>query len=448
MITFQRDCLREHPHGDAQLQVLEAALAAIDPAARIADHLTVVDNTLHIGHLILPLEGRRIWVLSIGKASVPMARAVEDLLGSKRIAGGVAVTRTGYGGSTEYIQVIEAGHPLPRNVDGADAVIEIAELVEPGDLVLCLLSGGGSALLASPPAGVQLADLARTTELLLHSGVTIDEMNTVRRHVSRLQGGQLMSLLHPATVVTLILSDVIGDRLESIASGPTVPDPTTFADAGSALERVGLLDRIPSSIRAHLISGRASEALETPKPGDPIFENAHTFLIGNNSTAIDALASAAQTAGFHVYNHPRSLIGEARDIGFQLADRTRELAGHSSTKWALIAGGETTVTIRGDGLGGRNQELALAAALRLEGVGGLSVASLATDGTDGPTDAAGALVDGDTAALARQRGIDPYAALDRNDSHRVLAATEDLLWTGPTNTNVADVVLILGEPTV
>jgi glycerate 2-kinase len=447
MIAFHRGRLREHPHGDAQLRSLKAALAAIDPAKRITDQLTVADNVLHIDHLVFPLEGRRIWILSIGKASVPMARAVEDLLAPKCAAGGVAVTRAGYGGPTRSLQVIEAGHPLPRTVVGADAVIEIAKLVKPEDLVLCLLSGGGSALLACPPVGVQLSDLAHTTELLLHSGVTIDEMNTVRRHVSRLQGGQLMSLLYPATVVTLILSDVIGDRLESIASGPTVSDPTTFSDACSALDRVGLLDRVPSSVRAHLLSGRASEVPETPKPGDPIFENVHTLLIGNNKTAVDALASSATSEGFEVHRHPLPLVGEARGIGFQLADRAREMAGQHTTKWALIAGGETTVTLQGDGLGGRNQELALAAALRLEGVAGVSFASLATDGTDGPTDAAGALVDGDTAALARQQGMDPRAALDRNDSHRALASTKDLLWTGPTNTNVADVVLVLGDPT-
>jgi hydroxypyruvate reductase len=285
------------------------------------------------------------------------------------------------------------------------------------------------------------------TELLLHSGVTIDEINTVRRHVSQLQGGQLMALLHPATVVTLILSDVIGDRLESIASGPTVPDPTTFADASAVLQRVGLFDRIPRSIRAYLISGIASKVPETPKPGDRIFQMAHTLLLGNNSTAVRALESAAAASGFDVHCHPSSLTGEARDIGFQLADQAKQLAGHSAKKWALVAGGETTVTVRGDGLGGRNQELALAAAIRLDEIAGVSLTALATDGTDGPTDAAGALIDGRTIQLARQRGIDPIAALDRNDSHAVLALTEDLLWTGPTRTNVADLVLVLGGPT-
>jgi len=447
MTTLHRDRLREHPYGDAQLEILEAALAAIEPAARIADRLIVVEDMLQIDQLSIPLAGRKVWILSIGKASVPMVRGIESLLSPERIAGGVAVTRRGYGGPTQRIRVIEAGHPLPEGSDGADAVLEIAKQVGPDDLVLCLLSGGGSALLAAPPSGISLSELACTTELLLHSGVTIDEMNTVRRHVSQLQGGQLMALLHPATVVTLILSDVIGDRLESIASGPTVPDPTSFADAVAVLERMSLLDRIPQSVRSHLMSGMASAVPETPKPGDPIFETAQALLLGNNSTAIRAMSTAARALGFDVGIHPTPLIGEARDVGSQLADHAKQLAGSAGTRWALIAGGETTVTVRGDGLGGRNQELALAAALQLEGIAGLSLGTLATDGTDGPTDAAGALIDGYTARLARQRGMDPVAALARNDSHTILNATEDLIWTGPTKTNVADVVLILGEPT-
>ncbi|MCK5827774.1 DUF4147 domain-containing protein, partial [Candidatus Bipolaricaulota bacterium] len=447
MISIQGDRLRQHPHGDCQIEILEAALAAIEPSALIGNQLSVAGDWLYVGQLRLSLTDRRIWILSIGKASVPMTHALETLLGSKQIAGGVAVTRVGYGGYTDCIRVIEAGHPLPEGTEGAAAVMAIAKQVEPDDLVLCLLSGGGSALLALPPLSVSLCDLVRMTELLLHSGATIDEMNTVRRHVSQLQGGQLMSLLYPATVITLILSDVIGDRLESIASGPTVPDPSSFADAVAVLTRLNLLDRMPQSVHSHLMSGTASVVPETPKPGDRIFETAHSLMLGNNDTALRAMVDAAQALGFHAGIHPTPLIGEAREIGCQLADQARQLADGASQKWALIAGGETTVTVRGDGLGGRNQELALAAARQLEGIAGISLAALATDGTDGPTDAAGALIDGDTVSFARQRGADPVDALARNDSHAVLDMTDDLLWTGPTMTNVADVVLILGEPT-
>jgi glycerate-2-kinase len=288
--------------------------------------------------------------------------------------------------------------------------------------------------------------VARTTELLLHSGAGIDELNTVRRHVSRLQGGQLAALLHPASVVTLILSDVIGDRLESIASGPTVPDPTTFADACEVLRRHGLWERVPDAVRSHILSGIASKVPETPKPSSRIFETSQAFLLGNNDTAIRLAAAAAQARGFDVHVLAQPLIGEARDIGAQLAARAVTIAGTATAKWALVAGGETTVTVCGDGLGGRNQEVALAAALQLEGIRGISLAALATDGTDGTTDVAGALIDGETAGRARELGIDPGTAMARNDSHPLLAATEDLLWTGPTRTNVADLALILGEP--
>ena len=447
MIRISRDRLRVHPYCEEHLGILEAALAAIDPAALLRQRLAVAGNALRIDNLTVPLEERRVWILSIGKAGVPMASAAESLLGCRRIAGGVALTREGYGGSTEIVSVIEAGHPIPDGTAGADAIAGLSDQVGPGDLVLCLLSGGGSALLASPPSGVSLSDLARMTGLLLHSGATIDEVNTVRRHISRLQGGRLMARLHPATVITLILSDVIGDRLESIASGPTVPDPTSFVDARAVLQRHGLWSRIPGSIRSVILSGVGSQIPDTPKPGDPIFETAQTITLGNNDTAVDAAAAAARAFGFEVHIHAAPLIGEARRVGHQLADRASHLACSVSTKWALVAGGETTVTVRGDGLGGRNQEVALAAALRLEGIDDLSLATLATDGTDGPTDAAGALIDGETATLARQRGMDPAAALERNDSTRLLDATQDLLSTGPTRTNVADVVLVLGGPT-
>lgn len=448
MIQISGDRLREHPYRGEHLEILEAALAAIDPALLITQRLFIAENTLRIDDSKYPLIGRRVWILSIGKAGVPMAGAMESLLGSERIAGGVALTREGYGGSTEVVRVIEAGHPIPDSTVGADAIAELSDQVGPDDLVLCLLSGGGSALLASPPPGVTVSELARMTELLLHSGASIDEVNTVRRHVSCLQGGQLMARLHPATVVTLILSDVIGDQLESIASGPTVPDSKSFADAHAVLQRHELWARIPDSIRSHILCGIASKVPDTPKPGDPIFETAQTILLGNNDTAVAAMAAAARAFEFDVHIRSTPLIGEAREVGSQLADQALQLADSASTKWALVAGGETTVTVRGDGLGGRNQELALAAALRLEGIHGLSLAALATDGTDGPTDAAGALIDGETVALARQRAMDPAAALARNDSYSTLSATQDLLWTGPTMTNVADLCLILGEPRV
>jgi len=236
MIRISRDRLRVHPHCEQHLNILETALTAIDPTELLRQHVTITGNALRVDDSMVPLEDRRVWILSIGKAGVPMARAAESLLGCERITGGVALTRDGYGGPAKVVRVIEAGHPIPDGMVGADAIAGLSDQVGCDDLVLCLLSGGGSALLASPPSGVSLFELARMTELLLHSGATIDEVNTVRRHVSRLQGGRLMARLHPATVITFILSDVIGDRLESIASGPTVPDPTSFADARGVLQ--------------------------------------------------------------------------------------------------------------------------------------------------------------------------------------------------------------------
>jgi len=448
MIHIRQDRLREHPHQVDQIAILEAALASVEPAALMAAHVSVTENMLAVGEMSFPLEGRCVWILAIGKAAVPMAQAAESILGLGRIADGIALTRAGQGAETGIVRVIESGHPLPEGTEGADAVAALSARVNPKDLVLCLLSGGGSALLASPPAGVSIAELARTTKLLLHSGATIDEINTVRRHVSRLQGGQLMALLQPATVVTLILSDVLGDRLESIASGPTVPDPSSYADAYDVLHRYDLWEVLPESIRQHLLSGVAGNIPETPKSGVRPFDTAHTVLLGNNATAVDALCSAARSLGFDVHKQSAPLIGEARDVGSRLADQALSLASKATTKWALVAGGETTVTIRGDGLGGRNQEMALAASLWLEGIPGISLAALGTDGTDGPTEAAGALVDGQTVVLTRRRGLDPEAALAQNDSHELLDVTQDLLWTGPTRTNVADLVLVLGMPRV
>ena len=446
MMRIDRNELRDHPMQEDQVTILEAALAAVEPAALIAKRLSVKADSLCINQTAIPLAGRRIWVLSVGKAAVPMAQAVTTLLGSERIAGGVAVTRRGYGGAAGGVRVIEAGHPLPDGTAGAEAVAAVADRVGGDDLVLCLLSGGGSALLAWPPDGVGLAALARTTALLLESGAGIDEVNTVRRHLSRLQGGQLMSRLRPATVVTLVLSDVIGDRLASIASGPTVPDPTSFTDARDVLARRALWDRVPLEIRSHILSGMDGRVPDTPKPGDPAFETAQTYVIGNNGTAVDAAAAAARDLGYCVSVQAEPLMGEARDAGAELADTAVRHAETARVPWAVVAGGETTVTVRGDGHGGRNQELALAAALRIEGVNRLSLAALASDGTDGPTRAAGALVDGETAALARRQGTDPEAGLARNDSHGVLGSVQDLLWTGATRTNVADLCVVLGEP--
>ncbi len=439
MIRFDRSRMRAGFERDLVLDLLESGFAAIDPRCCVREVLSRDVDRLRVGSTVFKMSGGSIWTIAIGKAAVPMAGAVSEWLGST-LAGGIVVTRYGCGGSVEGLRVLEAGHPIPdeNGLRAAAAIGELSDGVGPRDLVLCLLSGGGSALLGAPPEGVSLGDLAATTRLLLESGAAIDEINTVRRHLSTLQGGRLARRLRPASVITLVLSDVIGDRLEAIASGPTVPDPSTFDDAIGVLLRHRLWQQLPAVVRDHMARGAAGETGETPKPGDPAFQGTAVEIVGDNAAFLDGLEQAAQDAGCRVVQVPEPVVGEASDAGHGLGRRAMDLAVTAGQRTLLVAGGETTVTVRGRGQGGRNQELALAAALEIDGSDGVCVAALATDGSDGVTDAAGGIVDGMTAASARQAGIDPAAALSDNDSHAALRASGDLLLTGPTRTNVAD----------
>jgi len=320
--------------------------------------------------------------------------------------------------------------------------------------VLCLISGGGSALMTAPVAGVSLADLQALTQTLLACGATINEINTIRKHISQLKGGQLARLAAPATVVSLILSDVVGDPLDVIASGPTVPDPSTFADAWSVLTHYGVENDIPAAIKAHLLAGRAGQLADTPKPGDAIFDRVQNVIFGSNRLAAMAAAETAARLGFEPLLLTTYIEGEARQVGQVAAGLAKGLvrgetmhpAGQFIARPAcLIFGGETTVTLQGDGKGGRNQEMALAAALALAGWPHILVACLATDGTDGPTDAAGAFADGATVARAAELGLDAASYLVRNDAYHFFAPLDDLIMTGPTRTNVNDLTLILVE---
>ena len=434
--------LRAGAGRDEAIALFETGLAAVDPERLIDEALSLDGRALRVGGERLSIDGGSVWVLAIGKASAAMARAAEFVLG-RRLAGGLAIAPHGAGGATGRIPVVEAGHPLPDE-DGrgaAERIVSIAGRVRDDDIVLCLLSGGGSALLASPPSGVTIADLASVTGQLLGVGTPIDEINTVRRHLSTLQGGGLARLLHPARVRTLVLSDVVGSRPESIASGPTVPDPTTFADAERVLRSRGLWGRLPGSVRRWIDRGVRGEAPETAKPGDPIFERAKACVLADVGTFLDAVSAAAARAGFAVDRLDRPITGEARAAGRRLGRRLAARADGGTRRSLLIGGGETTVTVRGRGRGGRNQEVALAAAIELRGLEGVCLAALGTDGIDGPTDAAGALIDGTTVDQALAAGLDPSAALAENDAYALLAATGDLLVTGPTGTNVADVTI-------
>jgi hydroxypyruvate reductase len=376
-----------------------------------------------------------------------MAAAVEDAWGD-HVAEGFVVVKDGHLAPTRRIRLAEAGHPVPdeRGVAAAREILAIASRVRADDLLLALISGGASALTPAPVAPITLADKQAVTRLLLAAGADIGQLNAVRKHCSLFKGGQVARAAAPARVVALLLSDVIGDPLDVIGSGPTAPDVTTFADALAILDRFALLDRVPAVVRQRLERGARGELPETPKPDDPLFARVENVVVGNNQVVVDAAVARAAGLGYQPHVVTRSLHGEAREAARDLVALGSEVAagrGPVRAPACLIAAGETTVTVRGRGRGGRCQEFALAAALEMEGSVGMAVLAAGTDGTDGPTDAAGAIADGDTARRVREQGGDPRARLDDNDAHPVFARLGDLVITGPTNTNLLDLYLVL-----
>lgn len=432
----------------------EHARAILDSAIAAADARAAVVRALSLGGDRLTVAGTeefglasidRILLIGAGKAAAGMSAGALDVLGD-RIAAGTITTKEGHGADLPRIEVWEAAHPVPdtRGMAGAAEALRLAQSAGPRDLVLCLLSGGASALWPAPVPGVTLTELQVVTDALLRSGATIHEINTVRKHLSRIGGGWLARAAAPARVVTLAVSDVVGGALDVIASGPTVPDPTTFEDALEVLQAREITP--PPAVRAHLQAGDAGEREETPKPGDPAFDRASAYVIAGNGDALAGAAAEAERLGYRARIVADDLEGEARSVGEQLALLAMNtLAERPAAPLALLLGGETTVTVHGRGRGGRNQELALALAIELEGVDGVLAASLGTDGTDGPTDAAGAFADGGTVARGHAAGLEARDALRRNDAHSFLRAAGDLIVTGPTGTNVNDVVLILVE---
>jgi hydroxypyruvate reductase len=425
-------------------ELFAAAIAAVDVRAAVQRAIRVEG-----GRLIIPeaeFEARfddlgRIVVVAVGKAAAGMAAAAEEALDG-RVASGLALTKYGSAASTRHIPVREAGHPTPDEA-GMAAATELRDLcggLTERDLVLCLISGGGSALLTAPVAPITLDDLRETTRLLLTAGANINELNTVRKHLETLKGGGLARAAAPARVVALAISDVLGDPLDVIASGPTVGDTSTFADAWEVIERRDLANRLPAPIAERLRAGKRDEIPDTPFPDDPCFAAVRTAVIANLPRAAEGAARRAAELGWYPIIGDLRIEGEAREAALRLI-----ASAPIGSRRCLIGGGETTVTVRGDGIGGRNTELALAAALAIDGRAGLAVAALATDGDDGASNSAGAVVTGDTVARGHALGLDAADYLARNDSATYLRQVGGLLVTGPTQTNVADLYCVLKD---
>jgi glycerate-2-kinase len=386
-----------------------------------------------------------VFLLALGKAAAPMATVAEAWLGH-RLALGLVVTKDGHGDASLRSTVLESAHPVPdaRSERAGRAVLALAEALPPDARLQVLLSGGASSLLTCPLPGLTLEDLAATTRRLLAAGADIDELNTVRKHLTAVSGGRLARAAAGHPIDVRVVSDVPGDRLDVIASGPCSADPSTFAEALGVLRARGHTPDWPAAVRAHLDAGVAGRADESVKPGDPVLQRVRQTIVAANADARQAALAEARRRGLDAVDLGECLAGEAREAARALCARAR--ADRGARPRLLVAGGETTVTVRGDGRGGRSQELALAAALELEGDAGIALLAAGTDGTDGPTDAAGALADPETAARGRARGLDPARSLARNDSHPFFAREGGAIHTGPTGTNVMDLVLIFVEP--
>lgn len=440
---------------EQEINLRQDALSIFHRGVQAADPIAVVRNVVKLEGNNLEILGRvynlsrlqRVYVVGAGKAGAKMAQAIEEILG-ERLTSGVVNVKYGHGVPLKVVEIYEAGHPVPdrEGLKGTARIMKLLSQTSESDLVICLISGGGSALLPSPIVGLTLKDLKRVTRLLLRCGATIHEMNAVRKHLSRVKGGRLAQLAYPSSVVSLILSDVIGDDLGTIASGPMVPDPSCFGDCLQILDKFRLRSKVPLAVRLFLEKGERGELEETPKADNPIFANTHNVIVGNNHLALEAARDKAQELGYHTMILSSSVQGETLRVARDHAAIAKEIlsTGNPIPRPAcIISGGETTVTVTGKGLGGRNQEFALAAAIDIEGLGPVMILSGGTDGSDGPTDAAGALVDGSTITRAQRSRLDAHEFLRRNDSYHFFKTLGDLLITGPTYTNVMDLRLVL-----
>jgi glycerate 2-kinase len=431
------------------LAIFQAALAAADAKNAVVKHLSIRAGQLRAGSFRLPLrELDRIFLLAVGKAAVQMAAAVKEILG-KRLTSGLAITKHGHATvRPSGVAIVEAGHPVPdaAGVLAAKAAEKMLRELNARDLLIVAISGGASALLSAPAEPITLAAKQKTTNLLLRAGADIFELNAVRKHLSSLKGGRLAALAYPARVVSLVLSDVIGDPLDVIGSGPTAPDKSSFADALAVLEKYGLRQRVAPAVRSRLEQGMQGALAETPKPGDALFNQVHHVVVGSSALALAAAAHEAKLRGYRPLILSSSMQGETREVARAHAEILQEVvrSGNPLARPAcILSGGETTVHVRGNGKGGRNQEFALAAALGIAGLPHVAVLAAGTDGTDGPTDAAGAWATGQTIERAQAHRMLALDYLNRNDSYSFFQALGDLVKTGPTGTNVMDLNLLL-----
>ncbi len=432
------------------LDCIEALINAVEPKKIVKSKIFFSNNILKIGEKTFDMTHYdEVIVVGGGKASGSMAEALEEILGNRITKGLVVVPRgSAKNYHTKKIRIHEASHPIPdeSSVEGAKKIIGLVRQAKENDLVICLISGGGSSLLALPRDGVSLSDKQEVTELLLKCGATINEINAVRKHISNFKGGQLAKAAYPATVLGLLLSDVLGDPLDVIASGPTVPDSTTFKDAVRTLKRYNAYKKIPESIKEVLSKGEMGLLEETPKKDDPIFNKVCNIVLGNNRLASQAAVNLMKDCGLKVLFLSSFIEGEARELGKILGAIAKEsfVSGNPFLPpFGIVVGGETTVTVTGKGKGGRNQEIALAASLMIEGLNNTVIASVSTDGIDGPTDAAGAIVSSETLKRCRELKIDASEYLKNNDSYSFFSKVGGLIFTGPTGTNVNDVTILI-----
>ncbi len=458
MSHFHPDILLPDPSRRARiLPVLDAALDAVEPGAAVRRTVHCRGDSLQVGEFVLQLDDfRRVFLLAFGKAAAPMAQAMIEL--GVQPDGGVVITNHGNGPRQPALlaplAVVEAGHPTPdaAGVAAARRVAAIAEAATADDLIIALVSGGGSALLTLPAPGLSLADVQKTTTALLACGASIDEINAVRKHLSQVKGGQLARLAAPAQTLVLALSDVVGNPLHVIASGPFAPDPSTWDEAWAVIEKYHLAADLPEAARRRLLAGKAGRIPDTPKPCAPLFQGVHHTIVADNVRAADAAAAAATAVGFNAAVLSAFIQGEAQEVAQVLVGLGREIVARQrplAPPACLILGGETTVTLRGPGKGGRNQEMALAAALalaRAPEAGPIIIAALATDGGDGPTNAAGGLADASSVARGAALGLDAQRHLRQHNSYPWLQAIHDQLITGPTHTNVNDLCFVFVMP--